>query len=279
MSDHLLAAGSVQPVLFGPSVEENMRSGFESTYKFEGTYQDCFNKRIQLRANGLISHMVFEPIGNSGVYRITASSPYDEFGQTPGPVPSINELEVEVSQIDLAFSQKLNSLLSAKTIAAVILITDDFKVGKYANYDGSGHMTDAGWSAAITAVDAAATANSDSTSTAEKLFTNIVGRGLQSALEYHTVYTRTLTAATPNQVRASYVGAKMIWTTQEVQDFEGISPFDWFQLPANAQFLKSPPKVTASARQKTQLFYSYTECKQATALLYDAYGTAVLLDA
>jgi hypothetical protein len=98
-------------------------------------------------------------------------------------------------------------------------------------------------------------------------------------LEYHTVYRRTLTAATPQQVRASYEGATMIWTTDEVQSFEGISPFDWFQLPSGSQWIKSPPFVTATARQKTQLVYTYTECKQATALLYDAFGSAVLLDA
>jgi hypothetical protein len=276
--DNLHAVGSLWPTQQGPSVEENTRTGFETTVQWVGTYLECYNKRLQLRASGYYSHIGFGPVGD-GKYKVVGTSPYDEFGLTPGPVPSINELEVEVAQIDLQFSQKLNSLLTTKTIGGVILICDDFKTGKYADYDSDGHMTDSGWAAAITAVDACATANGDSNSTAEKLFTNVCGRGLQSALEYHTVYRRTLTAATPQQVRASYVGAGQIWTTGEVQDFEGISPFDWFQLPANQQFLKTPPSVTGTARQKTQLTYSYTQCKQATALLYDAYGAAVLLDA
>ena len=127
--------------------------------------------------------------------------------------------------------------------------------------------------------DRVATMYSDSVLNAQRLFINIVGRGLQAALEYHMVYRRTLTAARPNQVRAAYTGVGMIWTTGEVQSFEGISPSDWFQLPASQQFIKSPPNVTATARQKTQLTYSYTQCFQATALLYDAYGSAVLLDA
>lgn len=275
--DNLHAVGSLWPLQNGPSVEENTRTGFETTVRWTGSYQECFNKRLALRASGFYSHISFDQVGD-GRYRVQGTSPYDEFGLTPGPVPSVNELEVEVAQIDLQFSQKLNSLLTTKTIGGVILICDDFKSGKYAAYDSDGHMTDSGWDDAITAVDAVADANGDSDTIAESLFTNICGRGLQAALEYHTVYRRTLTAATPQQVRASYNGAGMIWTTAEVQSFEGISPFDWFQLPANQQWLKSPPTVTATARQKTQLAYSYTQCKQATALLYDAFGSAVLLD-
>jgi hypothetical protein len=157
--------------------------------------------------------------------------------------------------------------------ASVMLICDDFKAGKYASYDSDGHQTDAGWDDTLDAANAATPAL-DSPTIAQALFINVCGRGLAAALEYSTVYRRTLTAATPQQVRASYDGAGMIWTTGEVSSFEGISPFDWFQLPANQQFIKSPPNVTPTARQKTQLTYSY--CKQASALLYDAWGSAII---
>jgi hypothetical protein len=285
--DTIAAVGAFLPIQQGPSVLENTRTGFESNYKFEGTYADCYNARLVLRATGLYSAITFEPIGD-GKYRLLASSPYDEFFMTPGPVPSINELEIEVAQIDLAFSKKLNDLIGSQCIGAVLLICDDFKAGKYATYDDSDIMLlDGGWgdptpgmeTGAMKAVVNVASALGVSATLAKALFTNVCGRGLSAALEYHTVYMRTLTAATPGQVQASYEGAGMIWTTSEVSSFEGISAFDWFQLPSNQQFIKGPPKVTATARQKTQLYYTYTQCKQATALLYDAYGSAVLLDA
>ena len=279
MSDRLGAVGEVFPVQTGPWVEENTRTGFESRYKFKGSYNECFNERLSLRASGLYSSITFGPAGD-GEYELMATRPTDEFGQTPGPLPSINELEVEVAQIDLAFSLKLNTVLNTQCIASVILISDDFKSGRgYAKYDSvSGHMTDSGWADALAAVATAANAAGANVAKAQALFINIVGRGLAAALEYHTVYRRTLTAATPQQVTASYVGAGQIWTDAEVSSYEQISPTDWFQLPSPAQFLKSKPQVIATARQKTQVIYSYTEIKQATALLYDAYGSAVLLD-
>jgi hypothetical protein len=44
------------------------------------------------------------------------------------------------------------------------------------------------------------------------------------------------------------------------------------------QWLKAPPTVQAVSGGKTQIQYYYTEFRQATKLLYTAYGTATLLD-
>jgi hypothetical protein len=83
--------------------------------------------------------------------------------------------------------------------------------------------------------------------------------------EFYLVYTsvlrRTLTSASPAAVAYSGQGYGLIWTTAEVTSFEGIAPAGWFasQLDTNAQWLKSKPRICATAGQKVQVMYDYTE--------------------
>jgi hypothetical protein len=108
------------------------------------------------------------------------------------------------------------------------------------------------------------------------LFAAVALAGIEDYISYTNVYRRTLTAASPQQVRASYEGVGKIWTTAEVQAWENIDPTGWFVLDAGKQWLKSKPQVIGIAGQKTQIVYTYTECEIAFGLVYDAYKDAVL---
>lgn len=110
------------------------------------------------------------------------------------------------------------------------------------------------------------------------LFVNIAYRGVTSFIEYQQVFRRTVTAGTPLAVRANYEGAGKIWTTAEVKAWENIPNDGWFQLPDGVQWHKDKPSVLKAYGQKTQLTYHYTEIKTATAMLYQAYNAATLID-
>lgn len=111
-----------------------------------------------------------------------------------------------------------------------------------------------------------------------QLFYNLAYRGVTGFLEYNSVFRRTVTAGSPFAVRANMTGAGRIWTTAEVIAFEGIPNDGWFDLPVGSQWHKDKPRILSVYGQKTQLTYSYTEVVTASALFYQAQGSAVLVD-
>jgi hypothetical protein len=110
-----------------------------------------------------------------------------------------------------------------------------------------------------------------------QLFDNVAFRGVTSFIEYSHVFRRTVTAGDPSAVRANYEGAGKIWTTAEVNTWEQIPNDGWFALPVS-QWHKDKPSCTKAYGQKTQITYSYTEITTASALLYEAYASATMID-
>jgi hypothetical protein len=113
--------------------------------------------------------------------------------------------------------------------------------------------------------------------TATKLFYEVGYMDTTTFWEFGTVFRRTVTASVPSAVNANFAGVGMIWTSAEVSAFEGIGSGGWFTLPVGKQWIKDKPRVQKSYGQKTQLSYNYTEIVSASALLYEAYGTATLI--
>lgn len=258
------------PFRRGPEVSENSRTGAESRWHWTGSYSECIAQRNFMRVQGIYSNINFRELGD-GDYEVSAEWPYDEFGFTPGTVPGVQELEVETAVVDLRQSPKLQSLMSDGDIAQIIRICEEFKSG----------------AASVGTVDALTfnanftksqgLANTVNGTYGSKLFNAYVCRGTESCYEYRNVLRLTLTAATNTQAQASFVGVGQIWTTAEILAVEYISPAVFFTLPAG-NWLKNPPHVQATHAQKTTLTYSYSAIKTASALLYDAYGSAVLVD-
>ncbi len=113
---------------------------------------------------------------------------------------------------------------------------------------------------------------------AYQLFTNVAYRGVTGFLEYNQVFRRTVTAGSPQAIAANRVGAGMVWTTAELVAWEGIPNDGFFDLPPDSSWHKDKPRVLAAYGQKTQITYSYTEIVTASALFYQAYGSAALID-
>jgi hypothetical protein len=259
------------PFLTALRQEDNTRVGATSMVDFEGTQYECMMQQLYLRSLGA-SQFELSSKG-TGMWVLHAVFPFTFDGQvtTLGVVPSIHELEINTAEINCYLNAKLRTLLSQTTIGAVQKIIRDYEAGLY---PGTA-------SEAMTAAEAAVTAltllTGDTAGKALELFKMVAYMKTDSFIEEHSVYRRTLTAATPAQVTASYEGVGEIWTTAEVTAWEGLSS-TFFVLPDGMQWYKSRPRVNAIAGQKTQLVYHYTECVTASELLYDAYGDAVLLN-
>ena len=251
--------------------EDNPRTGLRAMATFEGSQSECMAKKLELQAMGL-SDLFVGPMGN-GFWQVRAHFPYGFDGVVSDltVLPSIHEMDAVVQQTSIYRSTKLRTLLGGGSTAAtkigkLMRIIEDFKSGQYAV-----GVTDHG--VAKAEVDAAAV---DATY-GVPLLRSVAYLGVEECIEYYAVYKRTLTAATPTQVTASFEGVGQIWTADEVTAYEGLDPDGWFGLEYGTQWLKSRPQVIAAAGQKTQVIYSYTECQIALSLTYDPYDSAVLL--
>jgi hypothetical protein len=109
-------------------------------------------------------------------------------------------------------------------------------------------------------------------------FRGVAYHQVEHTMQFDTVYKRRITAASYNQVQASFVGAGKIWTTAEILAFENVPASWWFQLPSTYLWLKAPPIVNTVMQQKTEISYSYLAVVEAWGALYDAYGAATLLN-
>lgn len=263
------------------SSDENGRTGTETSIVFEGAYLPIKAQQNVVRRWGTFS-MALKRIADSDRWSLTVVLPFDEQGREPANLSGVYELDVETAQPNIYSSPKLRSLLPDNLIAMVARVVNDFEAGEYSTTNPNSQKFDGGWAAAYKKI-------SDSVgdallkARALQLFSTVAAKKTDAFIEYYNVFRRCLTAALPGQVRASYEGVKgkfgepLIWTSQEVMDWEDINPNGILQLDTDVQWIKSRPQVTAAAGQRTQVTYTYTEFKQANGLLYSPYGSALLL--
>jgi len=253
-------------------VEENTRTGSVTHNTVEGSYSECLMARNIARMQGA-SQITFGDLGD-GNWRVQFDFPTGENGYEPVPCPSVHELEINVAQVSIYRSLVLKSLgLTLANAAAVKRAVDGYSAGKF---DPSPPATTPTPESAAETWLNSQTGNDN---LSLDLFRQIAFNGLDDCIQYSTVYRRTITAANPMDVQASYTGVGQIWTSMEVSQWEGLSPTGFFQLPFGSQWLKSKPQVVMIANQKTQLVYTYTECLIASCLAYTAYGAAQLYSA
>ena len=198
--------------------EDNPRTGLRAMATFEGSQSECMAKKLELQAMGL-SDLFVGPMGN-GFWQVRAHFPYGFDGVVSDltVLPSIHEMDAVVQQTSIYRSTKLRTLLGGGSTAAtkigkLMRIIEDFKSGQYAV-----GVTDHG--VAKAEVDAAAV---DATY-GVPLLRSVAYLGVEECIEYYAVYKRTLTAATPTQVTASFEGVGQIWTADEVTEFFAAQP-------------------------------------------------------
>lgn len=275
--------------LIQTSEESSLRTGKSSMAEYRGSYAECQTRKTQLLTLGAFN-VIIRSEGN-GWYVCQGEFPFGFDGTAVdlGTVPSIHELDVNVLQTSVYRSSKVRKYLgSGKFVACVQRAVLDYQNGKGATSTDSGWTTvgaelvnrihteyAAGERVYIGGVARTEQQNKDD---AVALYGGITCMGVEDFIEYTSIYTRTLTAATPEQVRASFEGYGKIWTTDEINDFEGLDPNGFFILNPGSQWLKSRPKAVIAGGQKTQVIYTYTECLTAFGMTYDAYNAAVLLN-
>ena len=277
------------PYLHDYTLSQDTRTGAESEMVWEGSGSEILlAKQVAIAAGA--SSISIKPMGD-GNFTMRATYPWDQNGNPAGAgagIPSIFELETETSQVLVWMNQKLNNIFTPPQLADLFKVVQNFNNGSYPN--PTQLTANPSWRDNPSAYRFAAEADALTVGGAYglKLFKSIAYRGMDSSYVFNTIFKRTLTAATPNQIRASFTGAGMIWTTSEVTAFEGLDPNGWFVLPSYfetprgappaMQWLKTMPNVAAVAHQKTQVQYSYVACRQASGFLYEPYNSAILLD-
>jgi hypothetical protein len=287
MSDRVISEAG--PFLIGPEIEDRLRDGTNSNYTWEGTKQECLNQRAICLAQRATT-VSLRP-GNGGNWQLTATyagSPEDEGGAEADIPVNQHDLEVNAVVEDYKTNAKAKTLFSEYAFYIVTKVYDWYKNGGYEDTNGYVSQTDnvTAW-ANKTPVDRArldinrqlARSSIEAEATlAKKLFNRLVAGGGDSLYRYETTYRRRITAASFGQVQAAYTGVGQIWTAAEVVNFEGVPTDQWFGLP-NTQFLKLPPRVSASAGGKTDIEYSYQGgFDNVSYLFYTAYSGAAMLD-
>lgn len=310
MSDRLTTGPG--PFFVRSTSEFNPKQGWEVTEFWEGSENECRAKQAQFISLGA-SRVALEPKtdGNWQVRAMFSNNP-----AAPDISPFVDTMELEVNAVMRApyqspvyrarfsdydaptqYSARANSTLgpvsdcarkylSGRPAQEASLLASGAanpNAGKYA------WVSPAGVTAYVATRELAIQAELDSRLgtlglsgsellSAQRLFVNIAYRGVTGFIEYNTVFRRTVTAGSPAAVTANFTGAGKIWTTAEVISFEGIPNDGWFVLPPGSQWHKDKPRVLSVYGQKTQLTYSYTEIATASALFYQAKGSAALID-
>jgi len=258
------------PFLTDLSYEDNARTGATSMVHWEGSYSEIQRQQNYLRQFGP-SNIIEKPKGD-GNWIVEATFPFGFDGRVTDYsfIPSLHELDSTPAQISIYQSEKVRRMVGDVNIGIVARAVQQYEAGQYSNTTGTGGTT------AESRAESDVNTKTGNNPWALLLFKTVAYRKTDSFIEFHQTYRRTLTCATPNQARASFRGAGMIWTSREIMVFEGLVR-SWFQLPWNFQWLKSLPVVQASSGGKTQITYNYTQCKLASGLVYDAFGSAQLL--
>jgi hypothetical protein len=280
MSDRIIATDAgAGPFPNGPEVEFALRDGFSSVYRYTGSEAECKAKRDEVLSRGPAT-MSVHPKGD-GDWEIVATfqgTPDDQGGPQADVPTNVYELEVNVDNPSVYNSPRLNAQMTAESIAAVQRIVNKYNSGDYEPLASETTLTALAKARAALTTELDKIAAGAYTTIGLKLINAIIGRGVENVIQYNEVFRRTITAATYAQVKAAYVGTGKIWTDSEVTALEGIPTSEWFGLEANTQWIKAPPTVSAAWGGKTQIVYYYTGFKQASALFYEAYDSAVLLD-
>lgn len=270
MSELAVTAGAR---LVSTELVEDRINGSSTVYTYEAGSKDAIVAQRLIEIAFGATHLQQRP-RRDGYYELVATYPFDtERGPSAEPATDVHELETDVIQSDIYTSPKLRKVFAPNEddmMHAIQRTVSNYEGGEYKNK-----------TAAEAALHIASMDIVNDTSVAEKakrIFRRIAYMKVTSFIEYSSVYRRTLQAASPLQVRASFTGVGKIWTTNEMRLFEVLPDDWWFTLPTDYQWLKSQPTVHTVAGQKTQIAYSYTQAKQAWAAAYDPYGSAVLLD-
>lgn len=281
MSDLLRASGVIGPILSGPTTRYNKLDGYQSEYAYEGTQAECQAALATLVA-GRAQDVMLAPSGN-GLWRVSgtfAGTPNEEGGFDADPPTNIHELDTVAEQVAWNKSDVARSYFNAARQEYIIAILD-FHINKYRNSaqttdDPAAHI----YQNFVTELTASLELVSGITETADalKLAKHVIAYGIESFTNYRPIYYRTITAASYNQVQAAYTGVGKVWTAAEVVAFEGVPESEWFGLDTNFLWLKSPPRVSASAQGKTQISYQYTGALSYSKFQATAYGSATLLD-
>lgn len=294
MSDRLTTGPG--PFFVSSELEFNKNQGNDQTELWEGSEAECKLKRDYFVAAGA-NRIRIGPKGD-GNWQLRATFPYLA-GAPEGNLVDTKELEVNAvlqhwTRSDVyrrRFSDYIStSRFSAKAIQTYSAIADCARkftagqpprgaAGTY-GFDGTeyGSREQAVEAELLSRLNLIAGLSGSEHTSATNLFYNVAYRGVTGFIEYNQVFRRTVTAGNPQAVRANMTGAGKIWTSAEVIAFEGIGGDDWFDLPPDSQWHKDKPRVLAVFGQKTQLTYSYTQIVTATALFYEAHGSAILVD-
>lgn len=292
MSDRIQASTQSGATITGPFISESLNEGTENRYKAVGTRAQCEAQRQIWRAQRA-SRMELEPNGD-GQWQLNASFaglPSDEGGAEAEVPTNLHELETTAEQGDYRSNYKLTTLFSADGRAIVLDCYERYLKDRYADdsdYIRPDATVQAAWASLTPVARARADINRLMTRASigapeiadgQGLFSRLVAGGGELVYTFNSIYRRTITAASSSQVRAAYTGVGQIWTSGEVESFEGIPTSQWFGLPTT-YWLKLPPRVTASAGGKTDIEYTYQGgFYYASAFFYTAYGSATLLDA
>lgn len=234
------------------------RAGNTTAYRFIGSRTECIAQRIVEQSQGA-SQTRLRPVGD-GNWELTSNYSFDaESGSVAAEPPTdTHELSASMAQQDVWTNPKLRAGLNASDRQSLKFWVDNYKRGKYESVlDVETLILTAGLSAPALAV---------------QYFELICLEGVDHWIFYRSSYTRTITAATPSQVKASGVGAQKLWTTAQLTVQEGL-PADWFfTLPSTTVWHKSEPEVTTNLGRtnKTQIKYTYIASNEASPLLYDS---------
>ena len=275
-----LAIPGAAVTVTGLSQEDNTRTGASSVCEWEGSYEDLLVKKAWAQGAGAGEVIGPDSKGN-GYYKLVAHFPFGFDGEVTSyyTPPSVHELETCISQTPIWRSSKIRTRLTPQQIGIVQRVVSDYQAGK-----ASGDLTENDEALAEAAVVAKIAKNGGAVSGVTNLqaqtygldlFRAVALLGVEDFIEYYSVYRRSLTAATPEQVRVSMTDTGKIWTTPEIIAAEGVSATGFFDLDTTLVWIKSRPQVVGVAGQKTQVIYSYTESKAALEMTYDAKGLAV----
>ena len=241
------------------SVEQSEdKNGFRTSYRFSGTRVQCEAQRFLERARGAKQIQIISK--GDGNWELVSTYPTDaENGNGDADQPTdTHELDVSMVQQDVWTNPKLKATLSENNQRILSDFVKRYKGEKFGSVD---EADDAVFNAAE-APQQTATRN---------YFRLIALEGVDHWIFYRSVYSRTITLATPRQVQASFEGVQKIWTTAQLTAYENL-PNDWyFQLPTGTRWHKSMPKVTTNfgRSSKTQITYQYIGSNEASLLLYD----------
>lgn len=281
---------STKPGIIAKSDEnENTPTGNRSTITWVGSYADCLSQRSIDQHNGASYTKLTN--NNDGTYQLLSTWNYDLNGTQGGGGPvdlpvNIHDLEITMETVSAYNSPKLYASLltafagtdsSVKAALAKVQLAEIMFKNPTDNGNNAGNTMATAQETAEAAIATLFPSNSTAQALMISLFRNVALMGQQTVVQFNNVYRRSITAATPVQVRASRTGEGKIWTSDEIVKFENLPQFWWFGLPTGLQWLKVPANVNLIAGGKTRIDYYYMGHQQASGLHYDAYDSATLL--